>query len=582
VSVPPFILIEDSRAGGHALGFSNPAAIIAARSLDEVRPALAALDHATRTQGLHAAGFIAYEAGFAFEPRLSHLPVGDGPLLWFGLFEAPVPLTETDMAGWGEGAVAGFTLDRGPDAFSTEIAAIHDYLRAGDVYQINHTLRGHFGWTGSPRGLYAAIRPGQRVGHGALIETGDFSVLSWSPELFLERRGISLTTRPMKGTAARGRTLAEDAQAAAALFEDEKCRAENLMIVDLLRNDLGRIADPGSVRVDQLFGVEQYLRFNTLTSTIRATIAPDLGVSEIMPALFPCGSVTGAPKIRAMELIADLEARPRGVYTGAIGHIRPGGDFSFNVAIRTATLTPDGKGVLGVGAGIVADSDAQAEYQETKLKARFLTAPVPDFELFETTLYDPGHGFMLLDRHLDRLENSARYFNFAFDRQAVHGLLQPLAGDEALRVRFALRYDGSLDLVTRPLCDEDRPSSGQIGWATDPVSSTDPFVFHKTSHRSIYNQAMADAKATGLLDLIFINEKGEVTEGARTNMFVQDGKALLTPALDCGLLPGTMRAELLKTGQAREAVLSKHDVETASQLMIGNSVMGLVPVTLKP
>ena len=576
----PFIVIEDSRANGEALGFARPEQIITATTLDEVRPALAALDRATRQDGLHAAGFIAYEAGYAFEDRLAHLPIGPTPtpLLWFGLFAEPHPVDETGIAGWAEEGLESFELDRTAHQFAPEIAAIHGYLQSGDVYQINHTMRGHFKTERSARALYAAMRPGQRVGHGALIETADFSVLSWSPELFLERAGHRLTTRPMKGTAPRGRTPAEDDAAAQALQNDEKCRAENLMIVDLLRNDLGRIARPGSVHVDSLFAVERYLSFNTLTSTIHADIDPALGLCEVMPALFPCGSVTGAPKIRAMELIADLEGRPRGVYTGAIGHIRPGGDFSFNVAIRTAVIEPDGSGTLGIGAGIVADSDADAEYRESALKARFLTNPVPQFELFETTIFEPGQGPVLLDPHIERLELSARYFGFPFDRRALLDMLSAVEGEVPLRLRFALGYDGAFHLQTRPLTPQDQPKTGLIGWAQTPVSSSDPFLFHKTSHRAAYNQAMADAQAAGLLDLIFVNERGEVTEGARTTLLVHDGSALLTPALTCGLLAGTVRAQMLERGLAREAVLSRSDIETAPGLFVCNSVMGLVPV----
>lgn len=581
---PPFIVIDDSRAGGTSLTFTNPRAIITARTLDEVGPALKAIDAATRQDGLHAAGFLAYEAGYAFEAKLRALPVGPmaTPLVWFGLFEAPAPLAHAEIESWDteeSGTVENFTLDRNEAAFSDEIAAIHRFLESGDCYQINHTMRGSFTLKGSPRGLYARLRPGQRVAHGALIETGDFSVLSWSPELFLERTGTKLTTRPMKGTASRGLTLATDDEAAAALQADEKCRAENLMIVDLLRNDLGRIARPGSVRVDSLFDVERYLRFNTLTSTIHGTIDPERGLAQILPALFPCGSVTGAPKIHAMELIADLEGRPRGVYTGSIGHVAPGGDFSFNVAIRTAVIDADGHGVLGVGAGIVADSDARAEYRESALKARFLTDPVPDFELFETTRFDPGKGMMLGARHLDRLAQSAAYFGFPFDRAAIENALAAITSDAPLRVRFALRHDGKLTIQSRPLVSQDQPASGQIGWADQVMSSTDPFLFHKTSHRGLYNAALEDAKDRDLLDLIFTNERGEVTEGARTSLFVDRGTGLETPALACGLLPGTLRADLIAQGRAREAVLTRADVETAPAVFIGNSVMGLVRVS---
>src|SRR6185312_9380349 len=409
-----YVLLDDSLTpGGRSLLYTEPEEIISASAPDEVNVALDAVS-AGLARGLHAAGFFSYELGYCLEPKLSGLLPADRsvPLFWIGLFRASQPLDDACTRGWLEahGAadrakISNLRLSWSREQYRNAFNKVEDYIAAGDVYQINLTLKYLFAFSGDPVALYAALRRKQRVEYGALIAAGDFNVLSLSPELFFRRQGKQVTSRPMKGTAPRGRNPREDARLKTWLTVDEKQRAENLMIVDLLRNDLGRIAKIGTVEVTDLFTVETYRTVHQMTSGITAEVRGDMGLNDILHALFPCGSVTGAPKVRAMEIIRELEALPRGVYTGAIGHIAPSGDAQFNVAIRTLYLDGD-EGEMGIGSGVVSDSQMEAEFEECLLKAQFLTKVDAPYELIETLRYERGKGFYLLERHLGRLRSS--------------------------------------------------------------------------------------------------------------------------------------------------------------------------------
>jgi para-aminobenzoate synthetase/4-amino-4-deoxychorismate lyase len=385
----------------------------------------------------------------------------------------------------------------------------------------------------------------------------------------------------MKGTAARGLTLLQDQEVEDWLAADLKSRAENLMIVDLMRNDLGRVAKTGSVRVTDLFSVETYETLHQMTSGIEAQLKDGTGIKELLFSLFPPGSITGAPKVRAMEIISELESEPRGVYTGAIGTFSPDGNASFNVAIRTVTIFPQGQAEVGIGSGVVHDSGAQAEYDECLLKMRFLTDPVRDFQLIETMLHTADEGYTLLERHLDRLEASAKYFRFSFDRIATLKLLNDRAsrlGEDAWRVRLLLFRDGSTTL-TETLLPKGSEMAGMAYTVSEhAVESGDVFLYHKTTHRELFDGEWAAChEQFGSDEVIFLNERGEVTEGSRTNIFAHiDGK-LLTPALKSGLLPGTFRADMLASGTAEEAVLTLDDLARAQNVYLGNSVRGLLP-----
>ncbi len=583
-----FVLLDDGFAadGGRWL-LQGPQRIIACQQPDSVADALAAIDAAV-ADGFHAAGYFAYELGYALEPRLRPLLPPDlpMPLLRVGLFREARHLDAAAARRWLDQRIGGsYTL--GPlkpalDAagYGAAFAAVRNFIAAGDVYQINLTFKQRFAFTGDAIACYRDLCRRQRVRHGALLRTGGWHILSLSPELFVRLADGELLVRPMKGTAGRGVTPEEDAGQRAWLAADEKSRAENLMIVDLLRNDVGRLAPPGAVRVTDLFTVETLRSLHQMTSGIAATLSPSPSLAALLRALFPCGSVTGAPKIRAMEIIRALEAEPRGVYTGAIGMIAPGGRMLLNVAIRTLVIAPDGRGELGIGSGVVFDSDAASEYDECRLKARFLTAAEPPFALIETLKWQRGAGYALLDRHLDRLAASAAHFAIPCARAEVAARLTAAAAgfaEEAMRVRLLLDGDGVVSITAAPL--EPLPAVLRYALSPRPMSSREPLRYHKTTRREAYDGELARLRAaTGCDEVLFVNERGELTEGAWTSLFLRRGARLLTPKLDCGLLDGTLRRELLASDPpaAAEAVLYPADLATADAVLLGNSVRGLV------
>jgi para-aminobenzoate synthetase/4-amino-4-deoxychorismate lyase len=585
---PGTILLHDTLTpGGRSLLFTAPAEIVTARTAADIAPALARIADAG-ADGLWAAGYLAYELGYALEERLRPLldRPRDLPLVWFGLYAPPVSLDAQEagilvdgLAGGQAGRAAGITHDIDFALYEQAFERVRALIAAGDAYQVNLTMRARFTLEGNAAALYRDLVGKQRVPFGALIATGEHTILSSSPELFVENQGGALRARPMKGTLARGRTLSEDQGQRQALAADPKNRAENLMIVDLLRNDLGRIATIGSVRVPALFSVETYRSLHQMTSEITATLKPGLGVDAVIANLFPCGSITGAPKLRAMEIIHELEATPRGLYTGAIGVIEPNGDFRFNVAIRTAVIDKEGRGEIGMGGGIVADSTAREEYDEAMLKLKFFTAQAEPVALIETLLWERGSGYALLDRHLSRLLDSARYFAIDTSRAAVSGALNEAAAGFAeprMRVRLVLAESGALSVTAVPL---PAPSPGPMRFmlAEKRLDSASPLLFHKTTNRAFYDAPrVAAAERHGVDEVVFRNERDELTEGSITSLFIERDGLLFTPALSSGLLPGTLRAELIATGAAHEAVLFVDDLAAADAIYLGNSVRGLM------
>ncbi|MGD8811068.1 MAG: aminodeoxychorismate synthase component I, partial [Gammaproteobacteria bacterium] len=447
----PFVLLDDSLSpGGRCALFRDPVRIIRcddpATAGDALRAAEAAL-----ADGFHLAGFLGFELGYLLEPRLAGLLPArrTQPLLWLGVFaerHSLAPPELQDLLGDGApGPLPAMTSSVDRAEYLSRFERAKRYIADGDVYQVNLTFPQRFRYTGDPLALYRALRRRQPVRHGALIAADDFHVLSFSPELFLDVRDGVAAMRPMKGTIARGRTPEEDSAQAAFLKADAKSRAENLMILDLMRNDLGRVAEIGSVSVSDMFTVETYRTLHQMTSGVAARLRPGIGVAELMRHVFPCGSVTGAPKIRAMEVIRELEDEPRGVYTGAVGAIAPDGAVDLNVAIRTLFVAADGAATLGIGSGIVQDSDGPAEYDECLLKARFLTQPDPPFRLIETMRWRSGDGYWLLDEHMARLAASAGYFGFPCDIARARALLAARAADfrePMQRVRLTLDEDG--------------------------------------------------------------------------------------------------------------------------------------------
>jgi para-aminobenzoate synthetase/4-amino-4-deoxychorismate lyase len=551
--------------------------MLVAHTVDRVQPLLRMVEAAVAEEGLHAAGFLAYEAAPAFDPACTvHDPAGF-PLLWFGLYREPEPL---DLPAAADG---GTTLPWLPALtagdFARAVAAIRAEITRGATYQVNFTFPLRAPFAGDPLPFFHRLVRGQGAGLAAYIDTGRFVICSASPELFFEQAGDVLTTRPMKGTAPRGLTAADDRRQGDMLRLSAKDRAENLMILDMVRNDLARLGGP--VTVPELFTVEKFPTVWQMTSV--AATRTGASLTEIFAALFPCASITGAPKLQTMEIIAALENGPRRIYTGAIGHVAPGRRARFGVAIRTVLVDRTaGSAEYRVGAGITWDSDSAAEYQECLVKARILTRPLPAFDLLETLRWDPADGYALLAEHLERMAASADYFNYPWDRvQALARLAQAGVGlpSRPHRVRLLLAADGRFASAALPL---EPPKAGplRLRLARQPVAPDDPFLYHKTTHRRIYEQARAEA-ADGD-EVLLWNGRGEVTEALNANLVVELDGRKATPPVSSGLLPGTLRGRLLAAGELTERVIVREDLQRADGLWLINSVRGWRPAILLP
>jgi len=572
---PPFVLLDDARADGcGARLYVDPVEIVVAHHPDDIAPALGRLRKA-RAEGLDAAGWLGYEVGAALEPA-APARIAGGPLLWFGLFRGHRRFTADEVLALlpdPAGAWAGPPrplLARA--AYDDAFARARAYIEAGDIYQANLTFRADVPIAGHPAALYALLRGRSAAGHGALLATGDAWLLSLSPELFFTLEDGTLTARPMKGTARRAADPAADAALARALREDPKQRAENLMIVDLMRNDLGRVARPGSVAVPQLFEVETYPTTHQMTSTITACLADGLGPVDALAALFPCGSVTGAPKIRAMQVIAEVEPDARGPYTGSIGRIDADGSAEFNVAIRTLAVTDPRRATLGLGSGVVADSNAESEWAECLAKGAFVTAGEHCFDLIETMRFDPEDGILLLERHLERIRDSAATFGFPFDRHVVRNELQAATFRlrEAAKVRLLLGPTGAVAIGIAPLPAAPLEAV-KVRIVPHSVPREDFRRAHKTTRRALYD---APRRAAGTWEVLFTDAEGYLTEGSFTALFVERDGVLVTPPLSRGLLPGVLRAELIASGRAVEGDLRPEDL--ANGFLLGNALRGLV------
>ena len=573
----PFVLLDDARDGGApARLYRDPVRIVRADTLAEVGPALDAL-RAARAEGRHAAGYLTYEAGAALAQKPMEVAAA-APVLWFGLFAGYETIAAHDVAGLLPDPAGAWTgapsplIDR--DTYDASLTRVLDLIAAGDIYQANLTFAATVPFVGDPLALYARLRRQAKAGYGALIDTGETRFLSLSPELFFALDGDTLTCRPMKGTAPRGETPDTDRALAETLAADPKQRAENLMIVDLMRNDLSRVAT--QVAVPDLFTVETYPTVHQMTSTVTATLKPTCDAVDVLTALFPCGSITGAPKQRAMEVIAEVEhARTRGIYTGAIGRFDANGDAIFNVAIRTIVIE-DGAATMSLGSGIVADSVGDAEWDECHAKGAFVTAGQQRFDLIETMAFDPDEGLARLEAHLARMKASAEVLGFTFDRHTARNELQAatfrLRGPR--RVRLLLSPSGAIAIEAAPLSRS--PAQATVAILPLPVAAADFRLRHKTSARSFYDDAR---KAAGTFEVVFEDADGFLTEGSFTSLFVQRGEALVTPPLRPspfpGLLPGILRADLLESGRATEAPLTRADLTAG--FFIGNAVRGLIP-----
>ena len=591
----PFVLLDDARIEGAvpARLFRDPVETLAAASPAEVPALLDALDGARR-RGLHAAGYLAYEAGKGLAPAWRGVVEGSGgdgrgdaaPLAWFGLFERVERIDADAVAQClpdPDGAWIGAPVPRtARDDYLAAVEAVLALIRAGDIYQANLTFRADVPFAGDPLAVYARLRATARAGYGGFVWTGARAIASLSPELFFALRGGQVMARPMKGTAARMGDPDADAAAARALADDSKQRAENLMIVDLIRNDLSRIAAPGSVAVPELFRVESFPTIHQLVSDVTARLPDGVGATDVLRAAFPCGSITGAPKVRAMEIIDAIETGPRELYTGSIGFIEPGGDAAFNVSIRTLLFPQGGLqdrpacATLGLGSGIVADSHPAEEWRECLAKGEFVGAAGESFDLIETMQFDPVDGIQRLEGHLARMKASAAALGFAFDRHGARNSLQSATFRlrHAARVRMRLAPSGALAVEVSPL-----PRLAElpvpVALCAAPMAAGDFRLAHKTSLRAVYDAAR---EASGAAEVVFVDEPGFVTEGSWSNIFVERDGMLLTPPLALGLLPGVLRAELVDKGRAVESHLRAADL--ADGFFIGNSLRGLVPARL--
>lgn len=565
------------------LEFSDPGTVLVPGRQEPARVFAAVAD--ALAAGHHVAGWLGYELGHALEGSGRNILAAAGDCGWLGVFGEPDRRTfeslRQEFAGAAYARLPGVFA---PDAerYAADVNSILDHIRRGDVYQVNYTGELSFGFSGAGLGLFLDLLAAHPVPHAAYLRLPDRELLSLSPELFFSLEDGRITTKPMKGTAPREEDPAADRAAGEGLAACEKNRAENLMIVDLLRNDLGRIAVPGSIKVRELWSVEAYATVYQLTSRIEARLREGVTCGEMIAALFPCGSVTGAPKLRAMQLIASLEQRERGVYTGAIGWFGPGGRASFNVAIRTLVLR-DNRATLGAGGGIVHDSVPDAEYREALLKTRFLDhAPGAAYELVETMLWNCG--YFLLEEHLARLAASAALLGFVFDcgqaREILAGYGSALPAAESMKVRLCLSRGGEFRLESESI-----PAVAEgmaVALWPEPVSSTDPFLRHKTTWRPWYAPLKSDLKKSGFADFVFVNERGELTEGTVNNIFLEMDGILYTPPLSSGLLPGVLRSNLLQSScRVQERILGPEALENAKAVFIGNSVRGLRQVRVE-
>jgi len=567
------VVLHDA-GGGRWLHFSDPVALVVADDVRQVVPCLRRIERLTRQKRLYAAGCVSYEAAPAFDPAFkTHHPTSF-PLLWFGVYPPPTPIALPEPPTDSDLASLQWMPSVSKQEYCSAIARIKEYIARGATYQVNYTLRQHAPCPMRPWHLF--LEMASNAPYAAFLETERHCVCSASPELFFQRRGPHVTCRPMKGTAPRGRTTKEDLAISGWLRGSEKNRAENAMIVDMVRNDLGRIALPGSVRVTRLFETEKYPTIWQMTSTVVGRTEASL--TEIINSLFPCASITGAPKVSTMRIIADLENRPRNVYTGCIGFVTPEHDAQFSVAIRTVLVDKsNGLAEYGVGGGIVWDSIDTDEYEECSTKTRIVRdrRETTSFSLLETMLWTPQERYFLLDHHLLRLADSASYFGYPCNTSRIRNELAELENrfeGRSYRVRLLLEKTGQFvcqhEALSCPVVQRPR----RLMIAPEPVDENDPFLYHKTTNRSVYESAAAACSGGGCDDVLLWNRQGQITETCVANVVVRLNGRLVTPPIECGLLAGTYRRWLLSRGIIAEAPIALDDLSPDSEIYLVNSV----------
>jgi len=561
------------RSGSKWLHFKQPLYIIETHRLDEVIPKLQNIEETASRFDLYAVGFISYEAAPAFDSALTTLSSTGFPLIWFGLYEEPDSMNVLPV--FTEKLDRLWTPSIDQDDYRQILGRIRSFIAAGETYQVNYTFRLRSKHNGDPLTLFRQLIMAQPARYAAYVETDQFAICSTSPELFFNLNDQQLITRPMKGTANRGLTFSKDQEQANRLQNSPKDRAENLMIVDMMRNDLGRIASSGSIKVPNLFEVEKYPTVWQMTSTVSAQTGASF--SEILTALFPSASITGAPKVQTMKIIADLENNPRKIYTGTIGYLSPGRKAQFNVAIRTVLIDKwNGTSEYGVGSGVVWDSVDQLEFEECLVKAKILTESHPNFSIFESLLWE-NENYFLLSYHLDRLHKSAKYFDFPVDVNLIEKKLLELSTtlstaeqNKPHKIRLILSPTGQIDCQSTSITRDQNQQPVQIKLASTPIDPSNRFLYHKTTQRDVYDQAKMDNPDCD--DVLLWNKNGEITESCIANVVVDIKDKLITPPVSSGLLAGTFRAWLLDQQKISEEIVTIDDVMLANQIYLINSV----------
>jgi len=550
--------------GTHWMRFQQPKHVLEAYVLEDVLPVLQKVEHWAG----YAVGFISYEAAPVFDSALrTRKPLPSFPLLYFALYSDCKIFQNIERCSEKNQIQFDWTLSVSKIEYENAIFEIRKQIEQGNTYQANYTWRLRSRWIAEPWCYFQTLFQAQRPGHAAYLDTGRYVILSVSPELFFSLDGQQLTTRPMKGTAARAPETIADLAEAKKLKSSPKERAENVMIVDMMRNDLSRISKTGSVQTPRLFEIEQYPTVWQMTSTVEAKT--NRSVSEIFRALFPAASVTGAPKVKTMEILANLETSPRGIYTGSIGWMGPSRQAEFNVAIRTLVVDRmEGIAEYGVGGGIVWDSKAHAEYAECFVKTKVLSTHHPAFSILETLLWTRENGFFLLKEHIERMLSSARYFGYPTDEKKLKRVFSDARFEDGpRRVRILLNERGEIQMESSLLGEKIRNLVLEI--AKSPIDSSDPFLFHKTTHRTVYESAGAK---TG--EVLLWNTRGEMTETTIANIVVDFGSGKITPPIASGLLPGTFRRSLLECGEIREQVVTLEEINQAKSIWLINSIRG--------
>ncbi len=563
--------------------FLKPKEIVTIKSLRNLDEKLILIDQLLK-RGLAGYALIYYEAGYLFEKKLNKYLPQNTELIRFFFYDHKDIIRKNSNKIFFENdekyQIKNFRLNTNRSEFVSSIRKIRDYIKKGDTYQVNYTVKGKFDFAGSYSSLLSNLVFNQSAQYTSFINDGKNIILSLSPELFFEVKGRKIKSKPMKGTTRRGQNLIEDLKKKNELVNSVKNRAENVMIVDLIRNDLGRISEYGSVSVPSLFEIEKYETVYQMVSTVQSKLKNNIMLSDVLKNIFPCGSITGAPKIRTMEIINELEKESRGLYTGSIG-LFINGKMTFNVSIRTLLMDKkSGNGEIGLGSGVVWTSKADEEYAETKLKGKFLTDPINQFKLFESALVE-NRKIKMLNEHLNRMEKAAEYFLFVFDREAIEQKIinyLKSVDEKRFKLKISLTKTGKIEFIKTPITPVEQI---KVIISKNRISTENRFQYFKTTNRLLYEKEYSKYSRLGFFDVLFLNEKNEIAEGSITNIFIKKNRKLLTPPVEAGILPGLYRSKLLSSiKNVFETNLTLNDLLTADEIYLTNAVRGKVKVDL--